>query len=94
MIFHDLVPPVPVFVPSTGRSGVAQWVIHYGPEHHPYWGVVYDDTGEVWWHPIQRSVCSGTDPSDDDPLDICLFTPTSSASMMKTKMTSCFASIL
>ena len=72
MIFHDLVPPVPVFVPSTGRSGVAQWVIHYGPEHHPYWGVVYDDTGEVWWHPnpeirVQWNRSLGRSPVEYSP---------------------------
>lgn len=51
MIFHDLSPSVPVFLPESGRTGFAYWLIHYGPEHHPYWGVVHDDDGTIFWYP-------------------------------------------
>lgn len=46
----QLNPPLPVCVVSKGcASGLAHFVIDYGPEHHVLWGVVLDDTLEVWW---------------------------------------------
>lgn len=48
----QLNPTIPVIVTSKDkRSGEAFALIDRSPEHHVIWGVIFDDTGEVWFVP-------------------------------------------
>lgn len=49
-MINELRSPMPMFVPSSNRTGLAYWAIDYGPEHHVLWGVVMDDDGSIFWH--------------------------------------------
>ena len=40
-------PPIPVYVMEKG-TGLAHFLIDYSCEHHLYWVVFLDDTGECW----------------------------------------------
>jgi hypothetical protein len=40
-------PPIPLFVPGRG-TGVAHFLVDYGPEWHLHWVVFLDDGGGVW----------------------------------------------
>lgn len=42
----QLNPTIPVRTPT--GNGYALFLIDYGQEHHIYWVVVHDDTGEIW----------------------------------------------
>lgn len=46
----QLNPPLPVFVPGRG-TGLAHFLIDYGPEHHQYWTIAFDAGGELWTLP-------------------------------------------
>lgn len=47
-----LEPSIPVIVLSKeSRSGEAFMLWERSAEHHTYWGIIFDDTGEVWWVP-------------------------------------------
>lgn len=45
----QLNPPIPMTMPK--GKGLAHLVIDYGIEHHLYWVVFLDDTGECWTVP-------------------------------------------
>lgn len=48
----QLNPSIPVIVTSKdNREGEAMFLMERSMEHHTYWGVVFDDTGEIWWVP-------------------------------------------
>ncbi len=48
----QLDPSIPVIVTSKdNREGEAMFLEVRSPEHHKYWGVAFDDTGEIWWVP-------------------------------------------
>lgn len=48
----QLNPSYPVIVTSKdNRSGEAIILIDRSPDHHLYWVVVFDDTGEIWTVP-------------------------------------------
>lgn len=61
----QLNPSLPVIVTSKeNREGEAMFVEVRSPEHHKYWGVVLDDSGEVWWvpnHEIRVTNCWTTE---------------------------------
>ena len=44
----QLDPPLPVYIPASGQTGLAHGWIDYGPEHHLCWLVALDQGGEVW----------------------------------------------
>jgi hypothetical protein len=43
-------PPIPVYVLDKGK-GLAHFLIDYSIEHHLYWVIFMDDTGECWTLP-------------------------------------------
>lgn len=45
----QLDPPIPLLTPR--GEGLAHLVIDYGMEHHLYWTVFIDETGECWTFP-------------------------------------------
>jgi hypothetical protein len=56
MVFSQLNPPIPVFVPINSHGfpsgdGLAIGILDYSCEYHIIWGVGYDRTGEIWWVP-------------------------------------------
>jgi hypothetical protein len=52
MSILQLNPSIPVIVTSKdNRAGEAMFLQDRSPEHFNYWGVVFDDTGEIWWVP-------------------------------------------
>jgi hypothetical protein len=40
-------PPIPVW--TMKGDGLAHFLIDYGPEWHPIWGVALHKGGRVWW---------------------------------------------
>ena len=48
IMLTQLEPPLPLYVPSKGASGLAVAVIDYGPDYDLIWTVIMDDTGEIW----------------------------------------------
>ena len=46
----QLNPPIPLWHTTKG-NGYAIAVIDYSQEHHLYWVVGFDDTGEIWTCP-------------------------------------------
>lgn len=46
MIFQ-LSPPLPLYIINKG-TGLAHFLIDYGPESHLYWVVFLDENGECW----------------------------------------------
>lgn len=58
----QLNPPIPLETPK--GSGFAHFLIDYGQEHHLFWVVFIDDTGECWTFPnpeirIQKNFTMG-----------------------------------
>lgn len=52
MIITQLSPSIPMIATSKdNRAGEAMFLWVRSPEHEVYWGVAFDDTGEVWWVP-------------------------------------------
>lgn len=48
----QLNPSIPMIVTSKeNRAGEAIFLWERSPEHFCYWGIVLDDTGEIWWVP-------------------------------------------
>ena len=48
----QLCPSIPMIVTSKDdRAGEAMFLLERSSEHHLYWGIVLDDTGEIWWVP-------------------------------------------
>ena len=48
----QLNPSIPMIVTSKdNRTGEAMFLMERSPEHHTYWGIVLDDSGEIWWVP-------------------------------------------
>lgn len=48
----QLNPSVPMIVTSKdNRAGEAMFLESRSAEHHNYWGIVLDDSGEIWWVP-------------------------------------------
>ena len=48
----QLNPTIPMIVISKdNRAGEAYFVENRSQDHDKYWGIIFDDTGGVWWVP-------------------------------------------